>query len=65
MFIEDQTIKDIEKLEILMPKYSNDFTGLDPIPPTLVSTQVEKKQQSVGALDDIDILMQAKIHDTI
>lgn len=38
VFMENQIIKDIEKLEISMPKYSDDFTNLDPISLTPVST---------------------------
>lgn len=37
VFIEDQTIQDIEKLEISMPMYNNDLIELDIVSPTPIS----------------------------
>ncbi|KAJ4716959.1 Retrovirus-related Pol polyprotein from transposon TNT 1-94 [Melia azedarach] len=51
IFIEDQTIQDIEKLKEEMPQYSDTLIDLDPVPPTQPTDEVEDGQHSTEAVE--------------
>ncbi|KAJ4718977.1 Retrovirus-related Pol polyprotein from transposon TNT 1-94 [Melia azedarach] len=62
IFIEDQTIQDIEKLKEEMPQYSDTLIDLDPIPPTQPTDEVQDGQHGTG---DIDTHTQVEIDDDV
>ncbi|KAJ0034715.1 hypothetical protein Pint_25418 [Pistacia integerrima] len=62
VFMEDQTIQDVEKTDNVVPQYSDGLIDLDPVPfidlPTNVEHDVQDDQQD---LDDADVPMQVQI----
>ncbi|KAJ4728518.1 Retrovirus-related Pol polyprotein from transposon TNT 1-94 [Melia azedarach] len=62
IFIEDQTIQDIEKLKEEMPQYSDTLIDLDPVPPTQPTDEVQDGQHGTG---DIDTHTQVEIDDDV
>ncbi|KAJ4721123.1 Retrovirus-related Pol polyprotein from transposon TNT 1-94 [Melia azedarach] len=62
IFIEDQTIQDIEKLKEEMPQYSDTLIDLDPVPPTQSTDEVQDGQHGTG---DIDTHTQVEIDDDV
>ena len=66
MFVEDQTIEDIEKMEKVVPRHSYDLIDLDPIPLTDLPEQVEPNvQNDHHDPDDADVPLQVETNDRV
>lgn len=67
VFIEDQTIQDIEKIDKTVPQYSDDLIDLDPVPLTHVPTQVgdEVQDDQQHGTGDVDTPTQVETDDDI
>ena len=66
MFVEDQTIEDIEKMEKVVPRHSYDLIDLDPVPLTDLPEQVEPDvQNDQHDPDDADVPSQVETNDGV
>ncbi|KAB5521854.1 hypothetical protein DKX38_026173 [Salix brachista] len=66
VFMEDQTIHDIEKTEKVVPRYSDCLIDLDPSSLIDLPTQVEHDvQNDFQVPDDIDVPLQDESHDQL
>ena len=66
VFVEDQTIEDIEKMEKVVPRHSYDLIDLDPVPLTDLPEQVEPDvQNDQHDPDDADVPSQVETNDGV